>query len=438
MNKETLKQQVCKVIENHKDEIIAIGNDIFSHPELGYKEFRTADIVKRVFGDLGIQYRDKIGVTGVRADVKGRKSKLKVAVMGELDAVVCPDHPHADPQTGAAHSCGHNAQIAGMLGAAIGLVKSGVMSELDGDVSFMAVPAEEYVEIGYRQKLREEGKIQFLGGKQEWIALGELEDVDMLMMYHSASTEDGIKALVGGTSNGFVGKLVTYKGVEAHAGGAPHKGVNALNAAMVGMMAIHANRETFQDSDHIRVHPIITKGGDLVNIVPAEVVMETYVRGKSMDAIVDASAKVNRALKAGAMAVGAEVEITEIPGYLPRNNNALMGGLMKENLSTVLGDEAVTELNRHGAGSSDIGDIMHVIPAIHPYIGGVDGIAHSKHYEIVDEELAYVAGAKAMAMTVIDLLIDNAEKAEQVVENYKPIYNKDSYLEMWNNFFNAK
>ncbi|MFP4457048.1 MAG: M20/M25/M40 family metallo-hydrolase, partial [Clostridia bacterium] len=287
MNKEQLKKKVCQVIEDNKEKIISIGNEIFAHPELGYKEFRTAEIVKDLFEDLGLSYRDEIARTGVVALAKGKSDGPNVAVMGELDAVVCPDHPHADPETGAAHSCGHNAQIAGMLGAAIGLIKSGAIKELDGNVSFMAVPAEEYVEIGFRQKLREQGEIQFLGGKQEFIALGELDNIDMLMMYHSSATGEEVKARVGGTSNGFVGKLVRYIGKEAHAGGAPQNGINALNAANIGLMAIHANRETFKDEDHIRVHPIITKGGDLVNIIPAEVIMETYVRGKSMDSIID-------------------------------------------------------------------------------------------------------------------------------------------------------
>ena len=435
MNKQELKDKVCQIIEESKEQIIQVGNDIFAHPELGYKEYRTADIVKGVFTELGLPYRDEVAITGVISKASGKNKGPNVAVMGELDAVVCPDHPHADPQTGAAHSCGHNAQIAGMLGAAIGLVKSGVINELDGDVTFMAVPAEEYVEIGYRQKLREEGKIQFLGGKQEFIALGELDDIDMLMMYHSSATGDQIKAAVGGTSNGFVGKLVKYIGKEAHAGGAPHNGINALNAANIGLMAIHANRETFQDSDYIRVHPIITKGGDLVNIIPAEVVMETYVRGRTMDSIIDASQKVNRALEAGAHAVGAKVEITEIPGYLPRVNDAIMDNLIKENFEQVVGEDAVAVTDRHGTGSSDIGDVMHIIPAIHPYIGGVAGAGHSKHYEIVDEETAYVLGAKAMAMTVIDLLYDGATKAQEVIENFEPIYNKESYLKMWEDFF---
>jgi len=256
------------------------------------------------------------------------------------------------------------------------------------------------------------------------------------MMYHSSATGEEVKAKVGGTSNGFVGKLVRYIGKEAHAGGAPHNGINALNAANIGLMAINANRETFKDDDHIRVHPIITKGGDLVNIIPAEVIMETYVRGKSMDSIIDASEKVNRALQAGAMAVGAEVEITEIPGYLPRANNEPMDDLMKNNLEILVGANAVEFSDRHGTGSSDIGDVMHVIPAIHPYIGGVAGAGHSKHYEIVDEETAYVLGAKAMAMTVIDLLVDKAEVAKEIIDSFKPVYNKESYLKMWEEFFN--
>lgn len=435
MNKKQLKEKVCQVIEENKEQIINIGNEIFAQPELGYKEYKTAQLVKDLFEELGLAYRDEVAKTGVIALAEGKSEGPTVAVMGELDAVVCPDHPHADPETGAAHSCGHNAQIAGMLGAAIGLVKSGVIKELDGKVSFMAVPAEEYVEIGYRQKLREKGEIQFLGGKQEFIALGEFDDVDMLMMYHSAATEGDTKAVVGGTSNGFVGKLVRYIGKEAHSGGSPHKGINALNAANIGLMAINANRETFKDEDHIRVHPIITKGGDLVNIVPEEVIIETYVRGKTMDAIVDASAKVNRALKAGALAVGAEVEITEIPGYLPRVNNETMDMLMKDNLVSLVGENAIEVSNRHGTGSSDIGDVMHVMPAIHPYIGGVAGAGHSKHYEIIDEELAYVLGAKGMAMTVIDLLYDGAKIAQDIVDSFEPIYDKEGYLKMWEDFF---
>ncbi len=321
LTKQELKNEVCAAIDAKAAEIIAFADDIFAHPELGYKEFRTAGKVAEKFDALGLTYQKGIGITGLKSRVKGRPGGPTVCVLGELDSVLCPGHPNADPQTGAAHSCGHNAQLAAVLGVAYGFLGAKAMEQLAGDLVLVAVPAEEYVEIEYRSKLRREGKIRFLGGKQQFILEGAFDDVDMAMMMHSMVPAAGskVKMGVGGTSNGFVGKFVKYKGKEAHSGGAPHAGVNALNAAMLGLMGIHAQRETLQDDDTIRIHPIITKGGDLVNIVPADVRIETYVRGKRMPAIIDAARKVDRALRAGAMAVGAEVEIETLPGYLPRN-----------------------------------------------------------------------------------------------------------------------
>jgi metal-dependent amidase/aminoacylase/carboxypeptidase family protein len=293
------------------------------------------------------------------------------------------------------------------------------------------------MEIEYRNKLRTEGKISFLGGKQELLALGEFADTDLSMMCHLGSSPDK-RCTVGGSSNGFVGKLIRYIGKEAHAGGAPHRGINALNAAMIGLMAINANRETFQDDDHIRVHPIMTRGGDLVNIIPADVRMETYVRGKSMDAIIDANAKVSRALQAGAMAVGAEVEITDIPGYLPRLNDQTFSDTFRDNVAPLIGGEQYVGQEGHGAGSTDMGDLSHVMPALHPHIGGVEGAGHSENYRIVDENLAYIVPAKAMAMTVIDLLWDGADLAKQITAGYTPVYTRESYLAMWEQLLGNK
>lgn len=148
--------------------------------------------------------------------------------------MLSPEHPFADVTTGAAHSCGHNAQIAAMLGAAMGLTLTNANKHLDDDIAFVAVPAEESVEVEFRQRLIDAGKIKFLGGRQELIKIGALDDIDMTIMFHS-TTRDDAKVIVDGTSNGFVTKLVKYKGKEAHAGGAPHNGVNALNAAIIGL-----------------------------------------------------------------------------------------------------------------------------------------------------------------------------------------------------------
>jgi amidohydrolase len=433
VEKQKLKQQVIRTIDKRRDEIIALGEKIFKNPELGFKETKTSALVKQVFESLGLPYEENIAITGVKALGAGKSHDLKIAILGELDAVVCPLHPEADPLTGAAHSCGHNAQVAAMLGAAIGLVAGNVLSQLDGDVVFMAVPAEEYVELEYREKLRDQGKIKFFGGKQELIRIGAFDEIDMGMMVHSHGGIEERKALISCESTGFIGKTVRFTGKEAHSGAAPFEGVNALNAAMLGLMAIHAQRETFKDADKVRVHPIITKGGDLVNIVPADVRVETYVRARTIEAVMNASQKVNRALEAGAYAVGAEVEINEIPGYLPLNQNLAMNTLFAENIKEFIGEENILE-GFDLMGSTDAGDLSVLIPMLHPSTGGYAGTAHSKDFKICDPEMAYVIPAKAMALTVIDLLFDNAKKAKEIKAAFKPSFTKESYLQFWDNF----
>jgi amidohydrolase len=430
----TLKEKVCKAIDARAYEIIEVAEAIYKHPELGFKEFKTSELVEKKFRELGLEYRSKLALTGVKARLKGGRKGPTVAIIGELDSVVCYEHPHADRVTGAVHACGHHAQIAAMLGACIGLIDSGVMTELTGDVVFFAVPAEEYVELEFREKLREEGKIEFFGGKQELIRLGEFDDIDMAMMVHSMPDTPQRKAVIGFTCNGFIGKSIRFLGKAAHAGAAPHEGINALNAAMLALMGIHAQRETFKDEDSVRVHGIITKGGDLVNVVPADVRMEMYVRAKTTDAITSVSEKVDRAIKAGAMAVGAKVEITNIPGYLPLIQDKIISEYFKGNISQLIMAENVME-EGHFAWSTDMGDITHIMPGIHPMIGGFKGAAHSKDFEVTDPEMAYVIPAKAMAMTVIDLLADNAKLAKHVLEKFKPKMTKKEYLDFLRRFF---
>ncbi|MCL5038400.1 MAG: amidohydrolase [Firmicutes bacterium] len=430
MQVQELKKRVLEAIDEARKEIISLGEEILLQPELGYKEFKTSARVEREFRTMRLEYKKNLAVTGLKAYLPGGSGLGRVAILGELDAVVAPGHPQADPQTGAAHACGHNAQVAAMLGAGIGLWRSGVHKELDGDVVLMAVPAEEPVELEYRRRLVEEGRIRFMGGKQELIALGEFEDIDAAMMVHLSVSKDAKKATVGGTSNGFLAKLVRYVGREAHAGRCPPPGINALNAAMLGLMGIHAQRETFRDEDSIRVHPIITRGGDLVNVIPADVRMETYVRGRSIEAVLAANKKVNRALRAGAEAIGARVEITEIPGFLPVLNQPLLSQLFARNLADLLGEEAIgTET--HGAGSTDMGDVMHLLPGIHPYIAAAQGRGHSEEYRIVDRDLAYLVPAKALALTAIDLLVDRAARLREVKAGYKAKYNREEYLRFW-------
>jgi amidohydrolase len=428
MTRDELKQQVFDAIDRKAEEIVRLGETIKSHPELGFKEVKTARVVEETFQKIGLSPKSGLALTGVRAEVAGRGGDGPTfAILGELDGLVVVGHPEADAQTGAAHACGHNAQVAGLLGAAMGIVDTKAMDHLAGRVVFFAVPAEEYGDIEWRVSQARAGKLEFLGGKPELLRLGHFDDVDLSMMIHtSPRTEDG-KAGVPVSNNGCVVKTVKYIGRASHAGGAPWNGVNALYAAQIGLMGINAIRETFRDEDTIRVHPIMTHGGSQVNVIPGEVRLETFVRGRTTAAIIDADRKVDRALRAGAMALGAKVEIETLPGYAPMTCDQQMAAAFKANAVKLVGEENFRQI-AHRTGSTDMGDLSQVMPVLHPYMGGAAGTGHGADFRIVDKSLAYVAPAKALAAMVVDLLWDGAAGARQVVEQAKPPMTREGFL----------
>jgi amidohydrolase len=429
MTRDELKQRVGEAIERHADEIIAVGEAIRRHPELGFKELQTAALVETKFLELGLAPRTGLAITGVRAEIAGGAgSGPTFALLGELDALVVAGHPEADRSTGAVHACGHNAQIAGLVGAAIGLVRAGATEQLAGRVVFLAAPAEEGGDLEWRLNEVREGRLEFLGGKCELLRLGHLDDVDLAMMIHTTPrAEDGV-ACVPGSNNGRFGKTARFVGRAAHAGGAPHAGVNALYAAQIALAAINALRETFRDADTIRVHPILTHGGSQVNVIPGEARLETYVRGRTLEGIRDANAKVDRALRAGALALGASVEIETLPGYLPLRSDPTMARLFRQNADALFGPGTCREAG-HRAGSTDMGDLSQVMPVLHPYMGGARGTGHAADFEIVDRHLAYVMPARAMASMVVDLLWDGAAGAREVMAKAAPGMTRQGYVE---------
>lgn len=426
MNINEIKERVIKAIDENRELILKAGQAMYDNPEFGYKEFKGTEIVSNYFkNELGLDVEEGIAYTGCRARANENVEGPKVAILGELDAISCSDHLDSN-ELGAVHACGHHIQIAGMLGAATGLVKSGILSELGGKVDFMATPAEEFVELGYRTQLRADGKIKYFGGKQEMIYNGTFDDVNMAVMFHALDLGDK-KVLTGPVSNGFIGKTVKFIGKEAHAGSAPHEGINALNAAMLGINNVHAQRETFKDSDRVRFHPIITKGGDIVNSVPADVRMEAYVRARTIEGMIDANKKVNRGLTAGAYAVGAEIEITEIPGYLPILKHDSMEDVLEGNLEYLgLKDDMIK--GGDFTGSFDFGDVSHIMPTLHPMFGGINGALHTRDFKTVDDEIAILMPAKALALTVVDLLFAQGKKAKEILDNFKPVMTKEEYL----------
>jgi len=425
MDKNELKKNALAEIDRRTEEIIQYAQAIWEHPELGFKEFKTAELTERKYEEMEWGYENKIAITGSKAYLKGEKTGPKIGIVGELDALHIPAHPEAHQATGNIHACGHHSQMAAMLGAGYGL--DVVKEHLKGDIVMVAVPAEEYIEIDYRNKLREEGKLEFFGGKQEFIRLGAMDDIDLCIGSHSAMDQTELVG-VGGSNNGFIGKLVHYIGKEAHAGGSPHKGINALNAAMMGLMGIHANRETFKDEDTIRVHPIITKGGEIVNNVPADVTMESYVRGKTVEAIKDANTKVNRALRAGALSVGAEVEITDHPGYMPYTRDEGLEKVLVNSVTDLYGEDEIKHRG-HSTGSTDMGDFSCIMPTTSIGMSGTEGAGHSRHFKITDPVKQYIVPAKAIAVSVIDLLYGDAEPAEKIIEDFNPTIERSNYTE---------
>jgi len=434
---EELKATAQAAIEARRDWLIDVARTVLHHPEPGFHEVKTAELVSTKLHELGIAHDRGIALTGLKGYLTGSHPGPTVAVIGELDSLRVPGHAHADPQTGAAHACGHHCQLGMMLGAAVGLQAAGVLEHLTGRVALIAVPAEEFIDVEYRWQLHQEGKLGLMAGKQEFIRLGAFDDVDMAMMVHTTSRADDGQFAVGGTSNGHVVKYVRFIGKAAHAGGAPHEGINALQAAMVALNALNAQRETLLNEDAVRLHGILTRGGAAVNSIPADVRYEGRVRGRSIEAIADANLKMDRCLKAGALALGAKVHIVTIPGYLPMQNNAALMDLFKGNATQLVGESQVkthpSTLNR--GGSTDMGDLSHVMPVVHPYTGGATGTGHGIDYIVQNYEQAVLAPAKAMAMSVIDLLAGDATKAREVLAKSPPTMTKAQYVALQNSRF---
>ena len=419
------EQKIVDIIDAHRNEIIAFAKDIYTHAELGYKEYRTAEKFASFMKNLGLETKEGLAVTGVKAYLnEEEKTNVSLALIGELDALRIPEHKYSNPETQGAHCCGHHAQLAGVIGAALALTNEDVKKELDGQVVFFAVPAEEYGEIEFKNSLTAQGKIRYGGGKCELIRIGAFDDIDLDIVHHTGDKDISVGSH---SNNGFVSKVIRYKGLAAHAAGAPHLGVNALNAASLGLSALAYQRETFRDDDHVRIHPIITKGGNLVNVVPDEVVIETLVRAANKDAI----------------AVGASCEITTMPGYLPAlSEKADESVLAAAEIAaqTSENDYQIVQEDTHAysGGSTDVGDVQHLQPVLTFNTGGKVSGLHSVDFDIVDEELAYVVTAKIFALSAYRLLRDGAVKAKEIVANYQPIFTKEEYIKYMDSFIKTE
>lgn len=417
--------KILKAVDKNRQLILDAERYIWKNPETGYKEVKTSAYMEEHFRELGYNLTMADGITGFFTTIDTGREGPTVLIMGELDSIICPSHPESDKETGAVHSCGHNAQCAGLLGIAAALKEEGVLDGLCGKIRLCAVPAEELLEIEYRQTLKEKGIIKYFGGKVEFLHRGYFDDVDIAFMIHTGVSD---VSNVHNGSNGFLTKKIIYKGVASHAGGSPWNGRNALYAATCGINAVNAIRETFHDTDLIRVHPIVTHGGDMVNAIPEEVKIESYVRGRSFDAILSANKRVNQALIGAAYSIDTNIEIIDFAGYAPLNNDKNMRQLYLDGFKLALPDEQVEYIPCFTSGSTDMGDLSCVFPVVHPHIKGAKGKSHGNNYYIVDPEFACVNSAK-IQLAMLKLLLENgAERAKTIIKEYTPMFSIKDYL----------
>jgi amidohydrolase len=367
-----LKQQACDRIDAVAHQLIEVSHDIHAHPEQNFAETYAAELLTRTSSELGLSTeRNMYGCeTGFSGEVGTGPT---VCVMSEYDAL---------PDIG--HGCGHNIIAAAGLGAAIGLAV--VAPRAGGRLRYLGTPAEEGG-----------------GGKLVMARNGALEGVDIAMMVHSADADlTTIDAIA------LQQLVVEYSGEAAHAAAAPERGRNALDAAVLGYMAVAALRQHILPSE--RIHGIFTRAGEKPNIVPRDAAMEWYVRSDTVTTLSALKPRVLAALQSGASACGCGFshEWVDTP-YADMVTNNNLSSMYIANASQLGRAVSVPGVNgRRVVGSTDMGNVSHLVPSIHPMIASapvgtaIHTVEFARQSITPMADKAVIDGAKAMAMTAID------------------------------------
>jgi len=364
--------EICRAIDNYRDKVVALSHEIHEHPELMFQEHFAAGLLTKAATDLGL---------GVEREVGGLKTAFRaefgaagpaVAILAEYDAL-----PNG-------HSCGHNLIAGAALSAVAGLKT--IASQLPGRVVFLGTPAEEGG-----------------GGKIILVAQGALGGVDAAMMAHPT---DGEFCTMPALATQHL--RLTFHGQGAHAAMAPWDGSSALSAVIQTFQSVDAMRLHLRDGS--RLHGIITDGGQAVNIIPERTQCVFSARARTSRYANEIGARIIRCAEGAAIATGTHVEHVVEGGYKNMINNLSMAHRYAAH-SEALGVKSAEAPSDTPTGSTDMGDVSHVMPAIHPTF------AIARHGEGNCHEDAFVAHAdskrgydamirvaKAMAMTAYDLL----------------------------------
>ncbi|MBR2802035.1 MAG: amidohydrolase [Erysipelotrichaceae bacterium] len=413
-----MKDDLCRTIDRYKEDLLKLNEELFRHPELGFKEFKTRELLKTFLRDHDLPEGEDCALSGFTLSLGG--GYPHIGIIAELDAIPTRGHPFADPETTAAHACGHSTQQVIALGALLALKEE----ELPGKVTLFFTPAEEFTDLDYRKELRSKGKIKYLSGKQNMLEEGIFDDCDCLIHFHAMGASD-YRFSVGSVLSGFVHKKITFHGKAAHAAVLPHMGINALHEFTLFLSGVNMLRETFREEDVVRLHGIVTDGGNTVNSIPDKVVYECYVRSVNAEALQKISAEVDRMAEHCAAAFGGSCEIEETPGYLPLHQSPELNEVVEANILSFANPSEIL----HGEispAAGDVGDVCMFKPVVQYGYNGFSGRIHGADLCISDPLEACITPAKITAAIVYDLLHDPA-KVKQIREAWPVRMTKEEY-----------
>ncbi len=383
MSLELLKKDVCAAVDAMRDELLSLSHAIHGEPELALEEFKAAERLTGAVEGHGLTVqRGAFSLpTGYAAEF-GKAGGPTIAILSEYDAL-----------PGIGHACGHNIIATSGYGAAIALSK--LNGRLPGRVRYLGTPAEER-----------------FGGKEIMARVGAFDRVDAAMMIHPSNEN-----LVTMPCIAIAEVEAIYHGRSAHASAMPYRGLNALDAVVTAYQSIAQLRQHIRNSD--RIHGIITEGGLAPNIVPERAACRFYVRAADAHELAPLKARVQKCFEAGALATGCRLEANwGDTDYLDMKTNWPMAGMYEAN-TIALGREffPVKDLPPGYAGSTDMGNVSHRVPSIHPMLGiapaGV--VIHNPEFTRYAAsamgDAAVIDGAKSMAMTALDLMADAGKMA---------------------------
>lgn len=360
--------------------------DLFDHPELGYKEFRTSQKVVEELNYLNPDCQiEHFSGTGLKTFLN-TGNELTLAFVAELDSVYAPSHFNADSETGAAQNCGHYTQVAIALRLYQQLVTSNVYQEWDYNLCFIFIPAEEYLDLDYRKQLVEEGKIVHFGGKPEAMRLGIFDDIDATYCVHAIGEEFSEPTIeLNCDLAGFLYKYYTFTGKATHAGFDPFSGVNAYSMSTLFNTGIGLSRQQFNDTQSIRINPIIMKSDMSTNVIPNAVTIGTDLRCKTIDYMKVVAEKLDKIAEGSAYALEGKVEIETQMGYLPFVQSAFLNGFAREVYDKTTTINQIIDDRGSIAAAGDIGDLAFMMPCAQISYGGFTGTIHGDDFTMIDD-----------------------------------------------------